>query len=141
MITSPKWALILLTYVIKEQKYEQEKKELSPKAIPISLLQKPSSSKSASTLPPLPLSLLLLLASEPSNTKAKKTDPNINITGTDENYLLTSGYKISDGRNFSIDEVNYGRHVIIIGQEVKNIVFGSSNPIGEVIAIEATSIK
>ena len=73
--------------------------------------------------------------------KSKKTDPNINIMGTDENYLLTSGYKISDGRNFSIDEVNYGRHVIIIGQEVKNIVFGSSNPIGEVIAVGSNKYK
>ena len=59
----------------KGAKIRAGKKELSPKAIPISLLQKPSSSKSASTLPPLPLSLLLLLASEPSNTKVKKRIP------------------------------------------------------------------
>ena len=45
--------------------------------------------------------------------ESTKTDPNITITGTDENYLLTSGYKIAEGRNFSVDEINYGRHVII----------------------------
>ena len=71
----------------------------------------------------------------------KKTDPNINITGTDENYLLTSGYKIAKGRNFSIDEINYGRHVIIIGEEVKNIVFGLNNDIGKVITVGSNKYK
>ena len=73
--------------------------------------------------------------------ESKKTDPNINITGTDENYLLTSGYKIAEGRNFSIDEINYGRHVIIIGEEVKNIVFGLNNAIGEVITVGSNKYK
>jgi len=73
--------------------------------------------------------------------KSKKTDPNINITGTDENYLLTSGYKIAKGRNFSIDEINYGKHVIIIGEEVKNIVFGLNNAIGKVIAVGSNKYK
>ncbi|MNE58042.1 MacB-like periplasmic core domain protein [compost metagenome] len=35
----------------------------------------------------------------------KKTNPNINVTGGDENYLLTSGYKLAEGRNFSNAEV------------------------------------
>ena len=73
--------------------------------------------------------------------ESKKTDPNINITGTDENYLITSGYKIAKGRNFSVDEINYGRHVIIIGEEVKNIVFGLNNAIGEVIAVGSNKYK
>ena len=73
--------------------------------------------------------------------ESKKTDPNINITGTDENYLITSGYKIAEGRNFSIDEINYGRHVIIIGEEVKNIVFGLNNAIGEAITVGSNKYK
>ena len=73
--------------------------------------------------------------------ESTKTDPNINITGTDENYLLTSGYKIAEGRNFSVDEINYGRHVIIIGEEVKNIVFGQNNAIGKVITVGSNKYK
>jgi len=73
--------------------------------------------------------------------ESKKTDPNISITGTDENYLITSGYKIAEGRNFSIDEINYGRHVIIIGEEVKNIVFGLNNAIGEAITVGSNKYK
>ena len=73
--------------------------------------------------------------------ESKKTDPNINVTGTDENYLITSGYKIAEGRNFSIDEIKYGRHVIIIGEEIRNIVFGVNNAIGEVIAVGSNKYK
>ena len=73
--------------------------------------------------------------------ESNKTDPNINITGTDENYLLTSGYKIAEGRNFSFDEINYGRNVIIIGEEVKNIVFGQNNAIGKVIVLASNKYK
>ena len=51
--------------------------------------------------------------------KSQKTDPNIRVWGSDENYLVTSGYKIAEGRNFTIDEINLGQPVIIIGSEVK----------------------
>ena len=55
--------------------------------------------------------------------KSYKSDPNISVWGTDENYLFTSGYELTEGRNFSLDEINFGRNVIIIGKEVKNKVF------------------
>ena len=41
--------------------------------------------------------------------QSKKSDPNINITGTDENYILTAGYKLAEGRNFTLDEVQQGK--------------------------------
>ena len=49
----------------------------------------------------------------------KKSDPNINITGTDENYIFTAGYKLAEGRNFTLDEVQQGKHMVIIGEEVQ----------------------
>lgn len=73
--------------------------------------------------------------------ESKKTDPNINIWGTDENYILTSGYQLAEGRNFSIDEINYGRHVVLIGQSVRNTVFGANKAIGEVITVGSNKYK
>ena len=52
--------------------------------------------------------------------KTKKTNPNIRIWGSDEFYLANSGYILSEGRNFSLDEINYGRFSIIIGNDLKN---------------------
>ena len=42
--------------------------------------------------------------------ESRKSDPNISVWGTDENYLFTSGYELTEGRNFSIDEINFGRN-------------------------------
>lgn len=73
--------------------------------------------------------------------ESKKTDPNINMWGTDENYILTSGYKLAEGRNFAEEEVIQGRHVVIIGKEVRSIVFGNNKAIGEIIAIGSNKYR
>tara|TARA_B100000497_G_C7680855_1_gene411906 strand:- start:15 stop:1244 length:1230 start_codon:yes stop_codon:yes gene_type:complete len=67
--------------------------------------------------------------------KSKKSDPNINVTGTDENYILTAGYKLSEGRNFTASEVKEGKHLALIGEEVKNSIFDNSSPLGKLISI------
>jgi len=37
--------------------------------------------------------------------ESKKTDPNIPVRGVDENFLLTGGYEIDKGRNFTEVEI------------------------------------
>ena len=66
---------------------------------------------------------------------SKKSDPNINIKGTDENYILTAGYKLSEGRNFTASEVKDGKHLVLIGEEVKKSIFDDVSPLGKLIAI------
>jgi len=73
--------------------------------------------------------------------KSEKSDPNINITGTDENYLLTAGYKLSEGRNFNQEEAELGKHVALLGQEVKNSLFGKYSAIGELVTISNKKYK
>tara|TARA_E500000331_G_scaffold357755_1_gene420797 strand:+ start:1409 stop:2677 length:1269 start_codon:yes stop_codon:yes gene_type:complete len=63
-----------------------------------------------------------------------KSDPNISVWGTDENYLFTSGYELSEGRNFSLDEIHFGRNVVIIGKEVNEKVFPNTSAIGKTIS-------
>lgn len=65
----------------------------------------------------------------------KKTNPNINVTGGDENYLLTSGYKLAEGRNFSNAEIQSGWNVVIIGNEIKKNLFDNKDPINKIINI------
>ncbi len=68
--------------------------------------------------------------------QAKKTNPNIGLIGTDENYLQTSGYVVSEGRNFSTREVETGSGVIIIGSEVSKMLFNEIiDPIGQFITV------
>ena len=36
---------------------------------------------------------------------SEETNPNVSLTGVDENHLTVSGYEIESGRNFSADEI------------------------------------
>ena len=53
----------------------------------------------------------------------EKTDPNINVYGIDENYLLTSGREVDFGRSFTSSEIVSGENIIIIGSELKDLLF------------------
>jgi putative ABC transport system permease protein len=66
----------------------------------------------------------------------EKTNPNIAVLGTDENYMLTAGMELAGGRNFSRQEIDNGSGVVIIGSEVKSKLFPSGvDPLGKQIRI------
>jgi putative ABC transport system permease protein len=71
----------------------------------------------------------------------KKSNPNIQVLGADENYLSTGGYKLAAGRNFSSDELVHGSNVVIIGDEVKTKLFKSEDPINKVITVGANKFR
>lgn len=55
----------------------------------------------------------------------KKTNPNIEVTGADENYLITSGYELEKGRNFSSSEIHGGSALVLIGKDVEKALFSA----------------
>lgn len=59
----------------------------------------------------------------------EKTNPNVTLIGTDENYLLASGYDIEQGRNFSPFEINKGVNVVLLGQSVYQLLFNARNKV------------
>jgi len=73
---------------------------------------------------------------------SEKTNPNITVLGIDENYILTSGNSILYGRNISIEEVNAGSNVAIIGEKLSNQVFKNNIfPIDKEILIGSVKVK
>ena len=64
-----------------------------------------------------------------------KTNPNISVTGSNENYLQTSGYTLAFGRNFSASELQHGDNVVIIGNDIKKQLFKDTDPIDKFIFI------
>lgn len=67
----------------------------------------------------------------------KKTNPNIQIFGGDENYVLCSGYELEKGRNFSPAEISGGSHLVIIGKDVEVALFGKGNALDKIIKVGA----
>jgi putative ABC transport system permease protein len=70
-----------------------------------------------------------------------KTNPNIFVLGGDDYYLLTGGYKLSLGRNFSQAELEFGSNVVIIGSEIKTKLFKDTDPTNRVISVGSNKYK
>lgn len=56
----------------------------------------------------------------------KKTDPNVRIIGSDENYLDLNGYNLQIGRNFNALDIESGRNVAILGMDIATKLFGDN---------------
>jgi putative ABC transport system permease protein len=71
-----------------------------------------------------------------------KTNPNVNLTGIDENHLSVSGYEIESGRNFSAEEVQQNRHYVLIGSDVMKDLFPSGvDPLGKEITVAGLKLQ
>lgn len=67
---------------------------------------------------------------------SEKTNPNISIIGSDENYLITSGNEIERGRNLSGNEILYGTHAVVLGSGVVDKLFkNNEDPVDKIISI------
>ena len=60
------------------------------------------------------------------NTDTKKTNPDVRVTGGDENYLALNGYDLSYGRDFSAMDVETGTSVCIIGNAIAKKLYGEN---------------
>ena len=56
-----------------------------------------------------------------------KTNPNVSLTGIDENYMRVAGQEVEAGRNISETEAREGASVAIIGVEIVKKLFKGKN--------------
>lgn len=61
------------------------------------------------------------------------TNPNIAVMAVDENYLLTGGYELAEGRNFTQNDIVNADATVLIGQEIVKTLFPKENAVGKVI--------
>ncbi len=72
------------------------------------------------------------------NNNRRKTNPDVNVLGGDENYLELNGYSIKYGRNFTPTEIETGRNVCMIGSGVAEKLFPDNvfKAVDEVIKVD-----
>jgi putative ABC transport system permease protein len=74
--------------------------------------------------------------------EAKKSNPNVRLTGIDENYLAVSGYEVETGRNFSLDDVLMNKHLVLIGAEIVKLLFPEGiDPLDKEITVAGLKLK
>lgn len=64
-----------------------------------------------------------------------RTNPNIQMVGTNENFLASNSYTLSDGRNFNEPDVDLARSVTLIGSDIQKRIFPVEEPVGKLIKI------
>jgi putative ABC transport system permease protein len=65
----------------------------------------------------------------------KKTNPNIELCGTTQDFLVANNFKIGNGRNLSRDDVEFSRSVCAIGQQIGQRLFPQGHAIGKTIEL------
>ena len=63
------------------------------------------------------------------------SNANIDVCGTNQNFLISNGYTIAQGRNLNETDVDMARSVTVIGNDVQRKIFPVENPLGKVIKI------
>jgi putative ABC transport system permease protein len=64
------------------------------------------------------------------------TNPNVGLVGTDENFITSRNFEIAVGRNLSPEDVELGRAVVIIGDDIVKKLFPNENPLGRFVRID-----
>ncbi len=67
---------------------------------------------------------------------SKKSNPNVTVVGADDYYINTAGNQIARGRNFTLNDLEMNRHVVIVGKEVvRNIFDADEDPLDKIITV------
>lgn len=68
--------------------------------------------------------------------KQEKTNPNVWIVGGDEHYMITSGNELEMGRNFTVQDIQMNRNVVILGHDLlKELFKNNENPLNQFVTI------
>ncbi|HQY05696.1 MAG TPA: ABC transporter permease, partial [Lacunisphaera sp.] len=65
----------------------------------------------------------------------RKSTPGLTFGGTNEHFLAANQYSVDVGRNFTPDDIELARPVILIGQHIVEKLFPAENPLGKMIKI------
>ena len=65
----------------------------------------------------------------------RRTNPNVGLFGTDENFVTAFNFDVASGRNLGPDDVAYGRPICVLGADVASRVYPNEDPLGKFVRI------
>jgi putative ABC transport system permease protein len=71
----------------------------------------------------------------------KGTNPNISIAGITTGAMQTNNWVVAYGRGIRENDINYSNDVCLLGQDVVDNLFPSTNPIGEIVRVDSKPYK
>jgi len=73
--------------------------------------------------------------------KDKVVKQSVELYGADEGTVRTLNTTLADGRNFSVDDVQYSRNVCVLGMDIVDQLFPFEDPIGKTIRIKGLNYR
>jgi putative ABC transport system permease protein len=64
------------------------------------------------------------------------TNPNVILGGGDENFISSRNFEIASGRNLGPDDVEFGRAVVVLGDDIVKRLFPDVDPLGKAVRID-----
>lgn len=75
------------------------------------------------------------------NYRSKKTNPNSDVVGSDDQYLGINGFKIDLGRNLDKNDLEKSLNVAVLGQEIARKLFERNDPLNKEITFMGSRYK
>lgn len=66
----------------------------------------------------------------------RRTNPNVGLIGSDENFLASRNFEIAAGRNIGPDDVEFGRAVVVLGADIVKRLFDTDSALGKQVRID-----
>lgn len=66
----------------------------------------------------------------------RRTNPNVNLTGADQNFITSRNYELVAGRNLSKDDVEFGRAVVLLGDDIVKRLFPGEEAVGRLVRMD-----
>lgn len=70
-----------------------------------------------------------------------KTDPEVQVLGVNENFIVNSGLEVDTGRDFNLFDISNNNNVCIIGSDIAKSLFATENPIDKTISVRGAKFK
>ena len=66
----------------------------------------------------------------------RRTNPNVTLTGADQNFITSRNYELVAGRNLSKDDVEFGRAVVLLGDDIVKRLFPGEEAVGRLVRMD-----
>ncbi len=73
--------------------------------------------------------------------ESDKTDPDVQVFGVNEHYIVNTGSQVETGRGFTSFDIENNSKVAVIGSDFLKGLFSIENPIGKTISIRGVKFK
>lgn len=76
-----------------------------------------------------------------TTVKFQESTNNVNVFGTNENFIKILNLAVEEGEFFTREEDDFGRRVIVLGHQIASDLFGETTPLGKQVRLHQSEFR